>query len=76
MLPQKTWEDCICQLPQLRDLSSEGPVLHVAHYEAMGVLTENWCSWPGFAYISPRNITSFSLPTKGIYFRFGRFSTP
>lgn len=40
MLPQKTWEDCICQLPQLRDLSSEGPVLHVAFYEAVEVLTE------------------------------------
>lgn len=64
MLLQKIWEDCTRQLSQLRDLSSEGPALHVACYQAVTVLTGNWCSWPGSASASALgNITSFSLPT-------------
>lgn len=61
----KTRQDCACHLSQLGDVSSEGPALHVAHDQAMGVLRGSWCSWPGSASASvPRKITSSSLPTK------------
>lgn len=60
MLLQKTWEDRTGQLSQLKDLSSEGPTLHVPFYQAVRVLKGIGAAGQT---LSPRNITSFSLPT-------------